>query len=147
MIVYLGVAGACAEQAANAGGTPLSLSISQPTDPLVIPLPPGAPPPTLSVAGDIVSTATASGGTTPYTYAWTLTEIDDLDGVFAVNTQGTTTNATYNDAVIETTFTQPPPPAPPNPFPVPGVYQVECTVTDGASNTATANAQFTVEVA
>ena len=125
--------------------TPLSVSITQPTDPVVIPIAPGAPPPTISAPGDIVSTATASGGTTPYTYSWTLTEIDDIDGVFAVSRQGTTTNATYNDSQIETTFTQPAPPAPLNPLPAPGFYEVECTVTDGASNTATAIAQFSVE--
>jgi len=145
MIVYLGVAGACAEQAANAS-TPLSLSISSFAEPLIITVVPGASPPFLSNQGEIASTATASGGTTPYTYAWTITEIDDPDGAFAINAQGTTNAATYDTAIVETTFTVPSPPAPPPPAPIPATYEVECNVTDGASNTATATYQFTIEV-
>ena len=55
--MYLGVAGACAEQEANAS-TPLSVSITTPGD-LAIAVPPGASGGT-SNAGEISSTATAS---------------------------------------------------------------------------------------
>lgn len=124
--------------------TPLALSITVPAG-VNIPVMPGMPGPTLSNAGDVTSTATASGGTTPYTYSWSISEVNDLDGVFAVNSQGTTTNATYNDAIIETSFTQPPPPAPPNPPPVPATYRVSCTVTDGNSDQVTATQDFQVD--
>ena len=144
--MYLGVAGACAEQKANSGSSPLALSLTDPS-PVVITTPPGVPAPILSNAGDISSTATASGGTTPYSYSWTLLEIDDLDGVISINTQGTTNNATYNDAIVETTFTQPAPPAPPNPPSTPANYRVSCTVTDGNSDQVTITKDFTVSAA
>ena len=144
--MYLGVAGACAEQKANSGSSPLALSLTDPSS-VVINAPPGVPAPILSNAGDISSTATASGGTTPYSYSWTLLEIDDLDGVISINTQGTTNNATYNDAIVETTFTQPAPPAPPNPPSTPANYRVSCTVTDGNSDQVTITKDFTVSAA
>ena len=140
--VYWGVAGACAEQEANSGSAPLAVTISGENSDINIVAPPGVPGPHLSNPGEVTATANPTGGTSPYTYAWTITEVVDPDGVFAVNNNGTTTTQTYNDATMETTFTQPPPPAPPNPPPIVATYRVACTVTDSATNTASANYEF-----
>jgi len=131
--MYMGVAGACAEQAANAGGGgggALSATVTDP-NPVAI-----GPTPMVSTSnpGDIDSTVTASGGTAPYTYFWKLKEISDPDNVYAVASQGTTTNQTYNDSTISTTFAGGFPPPPP---PAGGGYQVECKVTDSATPAAT----------
>jgi len=140
--MYLGVAGACAEQEANAS-TPLSVTITTP-DPLAMFVPPGIPG-TTSNAGDITSTATASGGDGSYTYAWTLSEINDPDNKFAVASQGTTNTATYNTGTVSTTHSSPPPPSPPSPPPATATFRVSCTVTDGNGDNASANADFTVD--
>ena len=141
--MYLAVAGACAEQEANAS-TPLSLSITTPGDVTIV-VPPGSQGGS-SNSGDISSTATASGGDGSYTYAWTLSEIADVDQGFSINSQGTTTNATYNTATVSTNYNNqlPPPPPPPPPQ---ATYRVSCTVTDGNGDTATATADFTILVA
>ena len=143
MIMYLGVAGACAEQEANAS-TPLALSITNPGT-VNITVPPGTQGGS-SNAGDISSTATATGGDGSYTYAWTLSEITDVDQAFTINSQGTTTNATYNTATVSTNYNDNIPPPPPPPPPV-ATYRVSCTVTDGNGDTATATADFTISVA
>lgn len=140
--MYLAVAGACAEQEANAS-TPLSVTITDP-GPLAMFVPPGMPGAT-SNAGEISSTATASGGDGSYTYAWTLSEISDPDNKFAVASQGTTNTATYNTGTISTTHSSPPPPAPPSPPPTTATYRVSCTVTDGNGDTANDTVDFAVD--
>lgn len=143
--VYLGVAGACAEQEANAS-SPLSLSITTPDD-VGIEVPMGQTGAT-SNAGDIVSVATATGGDGSYTYSWTLIEEEDPTNEYSIASQGTTTNATYSDATISTSFSNvmPPPPAPPPMPPPPARYAVACTVTDGNGDEVTETADFQVEV-
>jgi len=141
--MYMGVAGACAEQAANAGGGgggPLSATVTDPSDPVFVVFFPGAS----SAPGDIASTVTVSGGTAPYTFFWKLKELSDPDNILTPN-QGTTTNQTYNDSTITTTYN--PAAFPPPPPPTPGTYEVECQVTDSASAVVTVQSnQFTVEV-
>lgn len=141
--MYLGIAGACAEQAANAS-TPLALSISDPGGVMII-VPPGVTGGT-STAGEIVSVATATGGDGSYTYSWSISEVQDPDGAFAVASQGTTNAATYDTATVSTTFGVPPPPNPPPPPPTTAEYLVECTVTDGTGATVTDNQTLFVDV-
>lgn len=131
----------CAQQGSS---SPLAVSITTPSD-LVIVVPPGQNGGT-SNAGEISSTATASGGDGSYTYAWTLSEITDADGAFAVASQGTTNAATYNTGTVSTTYNNPIPPTPPPPPPTPATYRVSCTVTDGNGDTANATANFGVSV-
>jgi len=134
----------CAQQ--GAGAAPLSLSITTPNDvSLEVPIDQtGA----TSSAGDITSVATATGGDGSYTYAWTLIEVEDATNEYSIASQGTTTNATYNDATVSTSFSNvlPPPPAPPPIPPPPAAYRVSCTVTDGNGDEVTETADFSVEV-
>lgn len=131
----------CAQQGS---ATPLAVSITTP-NPVALSVPPGTTGATSS-AGDISSTATASGGDGSYIYAWTLSEITDADGAFAVASQGTTNAATYNTGTVSTTYNNPVPPTPPPPPPTPATYRVSCTVTDGNGDTANATADFSVSV-
>jgi hypothetical protein len=148
--MYLAVAGACAEQEAGSG-SPLAATVSTPSD-LQIPVFADSSPGTTSAAGEISSTVTASGGTPPYVYSWSLSEQVDDEGGFSIASQGSPTNqATYNTATISTTFTNPspaPPPAPPPPPPpAAATYRVTCQVTDqnGAGDTVSASQDFTVD--
>jgi len=143
--MYLAVAGACAEQEANAS-TPLSLSITTPDDVELV-VPAGQTGATSS-AGDISSVATATGGDGSYTYAWTLTEVADPTSEYSIASEGTKTNATYNDATVSTSFSNVvlPPPNPPPVPPPPADYRVSCTVTDGNGDEVTETANFQVSV-
>jgi len=128
--MYNAVAGACAEQGLGGAPAPLALTVTDPA-PLLI----DTNISQTSNPGEIASTATASGGTAPYTYAWKLKEISDPDGAFSPASQGTTTNSTYDTATITTTYSGvplPPPNPPPPPPPIGAQYQVECQVTDSA---------------
>ena len=128
--MYNAVAGACAEQGLGGGApAPLSATVTDP-DPVVI-----GPTPmvTTSNPGDIISVVTASGGTAPYTYSWKLVEVTDPDNIFAIASQGTITNQTYDDSTISTTFVGGFPPPPP---PAPGTFLVRCKVTDSATPAA-----------
>jgi len=139
--VYLGVAGACAEQEAS---SPLSLSITTPDDvQIVVPVDQTGG---TSNAGDIVSVATATGGDGSYTYSWSLIELADATNEYSIASQGTTTNATYQDATVSTSFSNvvPPPPNPPPSPPPPADYRVSCTVTDGNGDTVTELAEFQI---
>ena len=115
------------------GGTPAALSATV-TDPNAVAIASfiGASNP-----GEIDSTVTVSGGTAPYTFVWKLREMSDPDNILAVASQGTTSNQTYNDSTISTTFVGGFPPPPP---PSPGEYRVECKVTDSATPAATVTA-------
>ena len=128
--------------AAQGSASPLALSVSVP-DPLAIGVAPGQSGAT-SNAGEIVSQATATGGDGSYSYSWSLTELGDPDNHLSIASSGTTNAALYNDATIATNFAQTNPPS--NPPPSPGGYRVSCTVTDGTGATATATANFDVEV-
>ena len=118
---------------------PLSVSITHPTNnnPLTIQ---GSGSTANSNAGDIDSVATATGGTAPYSFAWVLSETDDPDGAFSINTQGTTNTATYNNsiitAILPASFVDPP---------FNGAYQVTCTVTDSVGATASDSEVFVIE--
>ena len=137
--MYMGVAGACAEQAANAGGGgggALSATVTDPSPVFIATF--------ISVTsnpGEISSTVTVSGGTSPYTFSWKLKEINDPDNILSIATQGTTNTQTYDTATITSS-------AIPGGFPppLPGEYRVECEVTDSASTVVTAlSNNFVVE--
>ena len=130
----------CAAQ--GSGASPLALSVSTP-DPLAIGIAPGQSG-GQSNPGEIVSVASATGGDGNYSFSWSLIELGDPDNALSIGDAGTTDTSTYNDAIIATSFAQTNPPS--NPPPSPGGYRVSCTVTDGTGATATAVANFDVEV-
>lgn len=138
----------CAQQGS---GSPLAATVSDPSD-LQIGVTADSAPGTTSASGEISSTVTASGGTPPYVYSWSLSEQIDADSGFSIASQGSPTNqATYNTATISTTFTNttptPPPDPPPPPPPSTATYRVTCMVTDqnGAGDTVSAYQEFTVD--
>lgn len=138
----------CAQQGS---GSPLAATVSTPSD-LLIPVFADSSPGTTSAAGEISSTVTASGGTPPYVYSWSLSEEVDAEGGFSIASQGSPTNqTTYNTATISTTFTNaspaPPPAPPPPPPPATATYRVTCQVTDqnGAGDTVSAHQEFAVD--
>ncbi len=103
-------------------------------------------------SGDADSTASASGGDGSYSYAWTVTETADNGqngSSCAILAEGTKNAAQYNTATFRVTkaadlagF----PPAPVNPAPsfTEATYRLRCTVTDGNSDTATADYTVTI---
>jgi len=94
-------------------GMPLTLDVQ--TDKLGIP----------ATGGQAVLTATANGGVSPYTYAWTA--LDPSSGDAA---------ATLSDTAVATpTFTAPA---------TAGTYRFTCTVTDAAGTTAVSSIQIYV---
>ena len=105
-------------------------------------------------AGQADSTASASGGDGSYTFAWTITETGD-DGQngssCAILAEGTKNAAQYNTATFRVTqaaILAGAPPAPVNPPPQfsQATYRLRCTVTDGNSDTATADYTVTIVV-
>ena len=81
-------------------------------------------------AGDIDVTATASGGATPYSYAWTASEVGDRDNKWSIGAAGTQNVAQYDDLILTCTG-----------LPAgisTAIYALECTVTDNNSDTAAA---------
>ena len=104
-----------------------------------------------SNAGEADSTASASGGDGSYSFAWTITELTD-DGQnghsCAILSEGTKTNARYNTATFRVSFAKvfDPLSGPVHPPPQfnEARYRLRCTVTDGNSDTATAD--YTVVV-
>lgn len=88
-----------------------------------------------SGAGEISMTASASGGDGSYSYAWTLASENDPQNAFSIN-MGTVNAASWNDAIVTTTYTGPPGPG--NDPPIPAEFTIRCTVTDGNGDTATA---------
>ena len=138
---------------ATRGPPPLSLSLSVTSTDISVNA--GGVPPDQSAnldtnAGQADSTATASGGNGSYTFAWTITELfDDNEGAAecAVLSAGTQNAARYNTATFR--VTQPAlivggvPVEPPPSFNQ-AVYRLRCTVTDGNSDTATAD--YTVNI-
>ncbi len=94
-------------------GMPLSLDVV--TNKIAIP----------ATGGQAALTATANGGTSPYTYAWTA--LDPSNG----NAAATLSNA----AISNPTFTAPA---------IAGTYRLHCTVTDAAGTTCAGSVQTCV---
>ena len=138
---------------------PAELSISLSVTATTITLDAGGVPPDQSgtvdsKAGQADSTASASGGDGSYSFAWTIAETGD-DGQngssCAILAQGTKNAARYNTATFRLTVGAQlagVPPAPVNPPPQfsAATYRLRGTVTDGNSDTATADYTVTVAV-
>ena len=121
---------------AKRGAAPLSLSTQFNVGEgfLEIPAPGGQ---TIDTgAGDIDVTGTASGGTAPYSFAWTVTELSDNVNC-AVLAAGTQNVANYNSLTLRTVIPSPPDPAE-------AQYRLRCTVTDSTTATATSDLTLTV---
>ncbi len=137
------------------GPAALSLSLSVTNTNIAVDL--GAIPPDQSGtvdtnAGEADSTASASGGDGSYTFAWTIIETTD-DGAngssSAILSEGTKNAAQYNTATFRVTkgaelAGAPPVPVDPPPSFSQATYRLRCTVTDGNSDTATADYTVTV---
>lgn len=149
--MYLALVGTCQQ-----GAGPAALSLSLNTTETTIDVDVGSVPPDQSAnvdtsAGQADSTATASGGDGSYSYAWTISEIGD-DGQngssCAILSEGTKTNARYNTATFRVTvaalISGGAPVEPPPNFTT-AQYRLRCTVTDGNSDTATADYIVTVQ--
>ena len=111
----------CAQQGSS---SPLALTIQENQDPnLVVPGPAGTTQQTN--AGEVDVTGIASGGSPPYSFAWTVTEIAD-NGNCVVLAAGTQNAAQYNTLTFQTVI--------PTGFPpeTQADYELECTVTDSA---------------
>ena len=138
---------------ATRGDPPLSLALSVTATTINVDigaLPPDAAHTVDTSSGQADSTATASGGDGSYSFAWTITETEDnnIGGAgCAVLANGTQNAAQYNTATFR--VTQPAlisggaPVEPPPQF-VRAIYRLRCTVTDGNSNTATADYEVTI---
>lgn len=139
------------------GAAPLSLSLSVTNTEIDVTNDVAAVPPDQTVnidtsAGQLDSTASASGGDGSYSFAWTITELND-DGAngsgCAILSQGTKTNARYNTATLRITIAAalagvPPAPVSPPPSFNQADYRLRCTVTDGNGDTATADYDVSV---
>lgn len=81
----------------------------------------------------------ATGGSGSYTFTWTNSEADDPQGVYSVNSVGTTNAAQYNTLTLNGTV-----PASASDPPNDCVYQLSCRVQDGAGGdiTVTRNLAF-----
>ena len=125
--------------------SPLAVSISSNNSPTTVTCGAAAAGPggnATSTAGEIDYTATPSGGTAPYTYAWVLSEVLDPDNVLNLTAagagQGTTNAQQYDTGRINGTFPAGPPPQN-------GLYRVVCTVSDSASGSVAAQDDFVVD--
>lgn len=138
---------------ATRGPAPLSLALTVTATDILVDLngiPPEAAGTADTNAGDADSIASASGGDGSYTYAWAITETDDSNpggAGCAVLSNGTQNTARYNTATFR--ITQPAifsggVPIEPPPEYQSATYRLRCTVTDGNSDTATAD--YTVNV-
>ena len=76
-------------------------------------------------AGECDFSAVVSGGTPPYSYSWSVTEISD-SGNCAVLSAGTQNAARYNDLTFQTVVPSSGPPE------AQAEYRLDCTVTDSA---------------
>ena len=133
--MYLGVAGACAEQAANAGPGPFAVDFAddgQGPGVANIMVDPG-PGPFETHQGELTYNVVASGGASPYTFTWTITEAADPSNVFTatiVGGQGTDTmefKVTWSGAYV---------PPPPVHFDT-GVYEISCRAQDSLAGDIT----------
>jgi hypothetical protein len=139
------------------GPAPLSLSLSTTSTQINLTEALGGVPPDQSGtadtnSGDADSTASASGGDGSYSYAWTVTETADNGqngSSCAILAEGTKNAAQYNTATFRVTKAadiagNPPVPVNPPPFFTEATYRLRCTVTDGNSDTATADYTVTI---
>ena len=74
----------------------------------------------------------ATGGSGSYTYTWSNNEVDDPQGVYSVNSVGTTNAARYNTMSITGSM-----PASASDPPNDCVYELSCRVQDGAGGDIT----------
>ena len=123
---------------AKRGAPPLSISVAYNAGEGIIE---AAAPAGLTIdtnAGDVDATGSASGGSAPYSFAWTVTEDSD-QGNCAVLAAGTQNVAQYNTLTLRTVI-------PANAFdpPVEANYTLRCTVTDSTSATASATLNLLV---
>ena len=101
---------------------------------------PGAGGTADSNTGQVDVTASASGGdSSSYAYAWVVTETSDPAAEYAVLAAGTQNAAQYDTLTFRLTAT-----AIPNFPPQQSEHRLRCTVTDGASDTATADFTLTL---
>ena len=123
------------------GPAALSISLNETSADLVIPMGPALPGGgnVDSGGGEIDVTATAAGGDGSYTFAWTVAETDDSSNAISILAAGTQNAAQYNSLTLRIAIAALPA-APPQP----GTYTLTCTVTDGNSDTATADDVITV---
>ena len=111
----------CAQQGSS---SPLALVIQENRDPnLVIIGPAGTTQ--QSNAGEVDVTGIASGGSPPYSFSWSVTEIAD-NGNCVVLAAGTQNAAQYNTLTYQTVIPSGVPPE------SEAEYELECTVTDSA---------------
>ncbi len=130
--MYIALMG-CAQQGSS---SPLALTIQENQDPNL--LVPGASGSTQQTnAGEVDVTGIASGGSPPYSFAWTVTEVAD-GGNCVVLAAGTQNAAQYNTLTFQTVI--------PSGFPpeTQAEYELECTVTDSAG--ASVQAQIPINV-
>lgn len=133
--MYLGVAGACAEQAANAGPGPFSADFAddgQGPGVINIMVDPG-PGPFGSNPGELTYNVVASGGASPYTYTWTITEVDDPSNVFTATILSGQGTDTMEFEVIWSGSYVPPPPM----HSEVGIYEISCRVQDSLAGDIT----------
>ena len=126
--MYFSLPGICSQASSPAGPAPLGLSLDESFIEVFIPTEEAQS----SNEGEIVVNATATGGTPPYSFSWTLTRESDDDNAFSIN-MGTTDRPTWEDAIITTTYQGPPdfeqdPPT--NLPPSPASFSISCVVTD-----------------
>ena len=123
----------CAQQGSS---SPLALNIQDNVDPnLVVPGPPNSTQ--QSNAGEVDFTGVASGGSPPYSFAWTVTELAD-GGNCVVLAAGTQNAAQYNTLTFQTVIPGGIPPE------TQAEYELECTVTDSAGASVQAQANVIV---
>lgn len=118
------------------GLLPLGVTADEPNPILIV----GSGSSANSVSGELDITATPTGGLTPYTFSWSLSEDFDPNNAFSVSSTGTTNGATYNDAVFSANL---PPSASDPPFSA--TYIATCTVTDSNGDTATVQKFISVD--
>ncbi len=112
----------------NFGPAALSISITNNGSDLIELAGPGGQT-VVTNAGEIDVTATASGGDGSYSFAWTVAEVLER-GNHSVASAGTQNTAQYDTLTIQSVL-----PGGGGP-PGEAEYELECTVTDGNSDTA-----------
>ena len=124
--MYIVLAG-CAEQ--GSGSSPFAASLDGGYTSQHDEIQPAGSGTVQTLSGAIIASVTASGGSGSYTYSWSVTEIDDLNNAFSVNSTGTTNISTYDSLVLNCDI-----PAnaidPPNS----ALYEISCTVGDGVAS-------------
>jgi len=125
----------CAQQGSS---SPLALQVQENSDPNVI-VEGTAGSTQQTGSGQVDWIGSASGGSSPYSFAWTVTEISD-QGNCVVLAAGTQNVANYNTLTFQTVI--------PSGFPPESQaeYQLSCTVTDSAGASVTDNSARVVVI-